>query len=123
MSDEMPARRLEDIQAVVALAVTQAMTPFRLTLERLDTDVQNMKSTLYGNPVYKQVGVVDRLDKIETNISALGQKIDQLIDASQARDNQFIGAKKAFYALAAVVAVLGGPPAVVALLRAFGVSP
>lgn len=123
MSEQPPGRRWGDIENAIRIAVIQAMTEVRLTIDRLDKRTEVLWSTIFGNPDIRQPGVVDRLDKIEKSMAAIEEKIDHLIEKSEARDNQFLGAKKAFYVLAALVAFLGGPPAIAQILKAFGVTP
>jgi hypothetical protein len=121
--DEIPhGRRWDDIIAAIAIAVNQAMTPFRLTLDRLDDELARVKTSLFGDPVYRQAGALDRLDKIENRMGAMEGKLDQLIQQSQERSAQMTGARKALTVLAAVIALVGGPPAIITLLRTFGVS-
>ncbi len=121
MNDETSRHTLENLRVEARAAVAEAMTAVRTTLDRLDFENQRMKLTIYGDVTLRQAGLIDRLDKIEGHMNTLGDKIDRLIDASQARDNQFVGARKAFYFLAAAITLVGGPPALVVVFRSFGV--
>lgn len=125
MSDdvELTRRRWEDVRTEIRAAVADAQLELRLTISRLDRDIQQLRVTVYGDPAIRQAGIVDRLDKIEGRMGAIEDKIDTLVDRAAARDNQFLGAQKAFYVLATLVVAVGGPPALIAILRAFGVSP
>lgn len=66
-------RRWDDIAASIAVAVNQAMTPFRLTLDRLDDDVRQLRTTVYGDPAIRQKGLVEMVggmnDKLDTIIA------------------------------------------------------
>lgn len=99
----------------VAAEVRQAMQPYVLTVGRLEDDVQQLKTTLYGNPAIRLIGLVERFDQMD-------DKLDQLIKQSHERSAQMTGARKAFTILAAVIAVVGGPQTIITLLRAFGIS-
>lgn len=71
--DDLPHRRWDDIAASIAVAVNQAMTPFRLTLDRLDDDVRQLRTTVYGDPTTRQKGLVEL-------VSGMNEKLDQIIE-------------------------------------------
>ncbi len=123
MDDERQMRRYDDLRDSIRASVADAMTVYRLTTDRLDQDIQRLKFTVFGDQTSQIMGLVGRLDKIEASMREINHKLETLIDASQARDNQFLGAKKAFYVLSAIAALLGGPPAIANLLKTFGVTP
>lgn len=122
MSEPLHSRRWEDITAAITAAVNQAMTPWRLTLDRLEDELSRVKVSLFGDPAYRQSGALDRLDKIESRMSAMEDKIDQLLRQSQERSAQITGARKVFTVLAGVIVLIGGPPAVANLLKLFGIG-
>lgn len=135
MPDEQPHnRRWEDVERMAQVAARQEITPVRLTVDRIEADVRDLKGTVYGNPVTRQRGMVDRLEQIEERITQLGDrlsdkiaalsaKIEEQIDQCQARGNQIVGARKALYILAAAIMFAGGLPALAAFLKALGIMP
>lgn len=151
MSDEqMPDepqhnRRWEDVERAAQIAARQEVAPFRLLLDQAVEDVRELKGTVYGNPGTRRQGMVDRLDLIEGRIAQLGQRFDERfdlfskkvgeqftelasqlkaqIDEGKARGNQIVGARKAFYFLAAAIMFVGGLPALATFLKALGITP
>lgn len=120
-------RRWEDVERAAGAAARQEVAPFRLLLDQTVADVRDLKDTVFGNPVTRQRGMVDRLEQIEERIAQLGEKlggqIATVIDEGKARGNQIVGARKAFYILALVITLIGGLPAVAVFLKAIGIVP
>lgn len=75
MPDEQHNRRWEDMERLAQAAARQEITKVSLTVDRLDADVRELKSTVYGNPGTRRLGMVDRLDKIEGQIAEMGARI------------------------------------------------
>jgi hypothetical protein len=139
MSDEMPDepqhnRRWEDMERAAQVAARQEVAPFRLLLDQTVADVRELKGTVYGNPSSRRLGMVDRLDLIEGQITQLGKRFDERfdvfdkkledqIDEGKARGNQIAGARKALYILAAAIMFVGGLPALATFLKALGLTP
>lgn len=138
-------RRWEDMERLAQVAARQEITKVSLTVDRLDADVRELKSTVYGNPGTRRTGLVDRLDKIEDQIAQIGRvlggqivelgvkidgkiaaidkKVEQQIDEGQARTHRIEGVRMALYFLAAAITLIGGPPAIAGFLKAFGITP
>lgn len=120
-------RRWEDVERLAQAAARQEITPVRLTVDRIEADVRDLKGTVFGNPVTRQRGMVDRLEQIEERIAQLGEKLGSqiatVIDEGKARGNQIVGARKALYILAVVIALVGGLPALATFLKALGIAP
>lgn len=115
MSDLMPddsRRRWEDIRVEIRAAVADAMTPLRLTTDRLDMDVRQLKTTVYGDPALRIRGLVERLEGIES-------KLDTLIDQSEARLNQWTGIKTALI----IIGTVSSLPTLQLIGKALGVLP
>lgn len=150
MDESMPDeqqhnRRWEDMERLAQVAARQEITKVSLTVDRLDADVRELKSTVYGNPGTRRTGLVDRLDKIEDQIAQIGRvlggqivelgvkidgkiaaidkKVEQQIDEGQARTHRIEGVRMALYFLAAAITLIGGPPAIAGFLKAFGITP
>lgn len=89
--------------------------------------LRQLQSVVLGDAQIGLRGLLDQIrslqDQVDTRMDAIDVKITALIDQSRARDNQLLGARKAFYALAGVLAVVGGPPAVTQIARLFGITP
>src|SRR5689334_17809833 len=92
MSDDpaAPHRRWEDIQHEIVIQVAQAMTAFRLTLDRLDRSTEELRATVYGRPDLRMPGIIDRLEQFEGRIKAIDSKLDTLLDESRDRTNQIL---------------------------------
>src|ERR1051325_1784770 len=77
MSDEMPEhnRRWEDVERLAQASPRQEITPVRLTVDRIEADVRDLKGTVFGNPVTRQRGMVDRLEQIEERIAQMGHAL------------------------------------------------
>jgi hypothetical protein len=73
MSDEQPVRRQADLDSAARVAVTQAMTGWQLTLNRIERDVQQLRVTVYGDPAIQQKGLVEMVRGID-------DKLDQIIE-------------------------------------------
>lgn len=138
-------RRWEDMERAAQVAARQEVAPFRLLLDQTADDVRELKSTVYGNPGSRRLGVVDRLDLFEQKIAQLGQRFDERfdvfgkevraqitelavkvatqIDEGKARGNQIAGARKALYVLAGIIGIVGGLPALATFLKALGITP
>ena len=145
MPDEPHNRRWEDMERAAQIAARQEITPFRLLLDQTVADVHELKGTVYGNPGSRRLGMVDRLDLIEGQITQLGKqfnerfdvfgkeiraqitelagKVTTQIDEGKARGNQIVGARKALYILAATIMFVGGLPALATFLKALGITP
>lgn len=113
----------DNVRLEIRAAVADAITIYRLTIDRIEQDIQRLKLVIFGDASSKILGIIGRLDGIETSMKDIDKKLDNLIDAYQARNNQFLGAKKAFYILSVIVAIIGGPPAIENLLKSFGITP
>lgn len=75
-NDERPHRRWTDTEDAIAVEVRQQMTPYVVTVQRLDRDVETLRTTVYGNPAIQQRGLVESVRSIES-------KLDQIIDQRQ----------------------------------------
>jgi hypothetical protein len=75
MSDdtEHPARRWQDVETAARVAVNQAMTPFQLTLNRIESDVRQLRATAYGDQAIQQKGLVEV-------VRGMDDKLDQIIE-------------------------------------------
>lgn len=62
-----------EIQTATIIEVRQQMTPYALTVNRLEADMATVKTTLYGNPAIQQVGLVEQVKSIDS-------KLDTIID-------------------------------------------
>jgi hypothetical protein len=116
MEDPPRHRRWEDVQYEierrVPIAVSQAMTPYRLTVDETYRDVQGLKTVVYGSAAQGIRGVVERMGTIEG-------KLNTIIDQNEARINQWQGIKTALV----VIGALSSLPALQALGKLFGLLP
>lgn len=79
MSEQPPGRRWGDIENAIRIAVIQAMTEVRLTIDRLDKRQEVLWNTIFGNPEIEQPGVVKRMSNIEG-------KLDRILDTHEQRE-------------------------------------
>lgn len=64
-------RRWADLTAVISVEVRQALTPFTLRLDRVDNDLQHVKTTLYGNPSFELPGLVKQVKDIDGKLDLI----------------------------------------------------
>lgn len=107
-------------------------------MQKLGRLVDTIQSIVIGDPRMGLRGLAEQIQVIRTelgsvieemrmqfgnHLDATDAKIDALIDAGEARKNQLIGVRKAVYVLTGLLALIGGPPAVISFLKLFGVIP
>jgi hypothetical protein len=107
----------------VLSAVQELSTAMRTVREQVSAEaatqiaplikaVAQLEALMYGDVRTRQVGIIERIAKLE-------DKIDQLIDQNEARLNQWKGMRTAIV----VIGALSSVPALQALGKLFGLLP
>lgn len=102
----------EELRAAVTHEVRQQLTPYLLQVGQDREDIRLMKWTLYGNSEAGEKGLVK-------SVQSMQDKLDTLIDLSQARENQWKGIRNAL----AVIGAISSLPALQALGKLTGLWP
>ena len=74
------------IRNAVTSEVAQRMTSYVLNMDQANRDLVMIKWTLYGNEIAGDVGLV-------RSVKGLNEKLDRVLDLSEARTNQWRGVK------------------------------
>lgn len=107
----MPAEH-DELRAAVTYEVRQQLTPYLLQVSQDREDIRLMKWTLYGNTEAGEKGLVK-------SVQSMQDKLDKLIDLSEARENQWKGIRNALI----TIGTLSSIPLIQALGKLAGIWP
>lgn len=118
MPDSLDRRRWDDvvreIGAQVQPAVSQALVPYRLTVEETARDVTKLKTVVFGDTALGLRGLVGRLEAMEL-------KLDALLDQGKERQVMLHGLWRTAEITRWIVVFLGSVLGVAVALNALGV--
>lgn len=102
----------DELRNAVTSEMRQQMTPYVLKLDNMADDLRMLKWTVYGNEVAGEAGLVK-------SVKSMQGKLDQLIELSQARENQWKGIRNALVIIGGISTL----PALQVLGRVVGLWP